>query len=944
MTSFTWSAATGGDWSTAIDWNTGTAPDSSAATVTIASASTTYVVQIGTALSEIVNTITIGSLSGTTGPTLAVDGTLQFAGTSSGSAFLRGGMVIGSTGLLDGSGDLGTATISGVPFALQNFGTVDADAGAGSALAILAGFTNSGTLLATDGDLLIEGSSFANISGATLTGGSYIASGPASGTDNEIEFGANFTADIVTDAANIVLDGAASDIQGFVGGHFQSLEQQLQTIAAAGTLQLLGNRGYTTSNLLTDNGMLTIQGGTLNSGGLTIGAGGTLAGSGVIGSGIGNQGAVIATGGAAQALLIEGALTGTGSLVVSAGSTMILDGGTVTAATIAVGGTLFDKGSLDVTGATTGTGTIVVEGGGGALDLAGSGVADINFAGTGVAVTLASPGLYEGTLTGFGPGDALVLDGIQGNAATVVAGNTLAVMSGGTTLDSIVLAGNYAGASFTATTIGSNTVVQNTAGAPVRDDMPIDVVNVVNTASVNATVENEILADLTAAAANWGQYITGAVPLRVSLTIGGSGAFGNELALGSPGALLPTGETVGGDPLYEPDSTVALVGGSYAAGTTSDVAITLFASAANLASFDFNTNQAAAVPAGEYDLVSILMHEFAHGLGLIGVVDTLNPTIASPPVAAGSAISTYDQFITTTIVSGATIAFFTGANAETAYGALLGTNTPTPVPLTLLAGDQENFYHFANAAGDPLGKDLMSGIGLGTGTAVAISTVDLAVLQDIGVPVTANVVCYVRGTRFATPDGAVTIEDLRAGDFVLTARGAPAPVVWIGRRHIDCRRHPQPWQVQPVRIQAHAFGPGQPNRDLLVSPRHGIFFAGVLMPARLLLNGSTVTQLDLDAVDYWHIELPRHDLLLAEGLAAESYLDTGDRHLFDNGGPVVALHPDFASRVWEGAACAELKLVGPEIESVQRHLRTRAAILERTIATTEATLLRLWSR
>ena len=46
------------------------------------------------------------------------------------------------------------------------------------------------------------------------------------------------------------------------------------------------------------------------------------------------------------------------------------------------------------------------------------------------------------------------------------------------------------------------------------------------------------------------------------------------------------------------------------------------------------------------------MHEFAHGLGLIGVVDTLNPTIASPPVAAGSAISTYDQFITTTIVSG----------------------------------------------------------------------------------------------------------------------------------------------------------------------------------------------------------------------------------------------------------------------------------------------------
>jgi hypothetical protein len=266
------------------------------------------------------------------------------------------------------------------------------------------------------------------------------------------------------------------------------------------------------------------------------------------------------------------------------------------------------------------------------------------------------------------------------------------------------------------------------------------------------------------------------------------------------------------------------------------------------------------------------------------------------------------------------------------------------VPLTLLPGDQENFCRFANAASDPFGEDLMSGIGLGTGTAVAISTVDRAVLQDIGVPVTANVVCYVRGTRIATPDGAVAIEALRAGDVGLTARGAPAPVVWIGRRCIDCRRHPQPWRVQPIRIPAHASGPGQPKRDLLVSPRHGIFFTGVLIPARLLLNAGTVTQLDRDAVDSWHIELPRHDLLLAEGIAAESCLDTGDRHLFDNGGRVAAVHPDFASRAREGAACADLKLIGPEVESAQRHLRATAAVLELPIATIEAIVPRRQSR
>ena len=35
---------------------------------------------------------------------------------------------------------------------------------------------------------------------------------------------------------------------------------------------------------------------------------------------------------------------------------------------------------------------------------------------------------------------------------------------------------------------------------------------------------------------------------------------------------------------------------------------------------------------------------------------------------------------------------------------------------------------------------------------------------------------------------------------------------------------------------------------------------------------------------YHHVELAAHDVLIAEGLAAESYLDTGDRSSFSNGG------------------------------------------------------------
>ena len=46
------------------------------------------------------------------------------------------------------------------------------------------------------------------------------------------------------------------------------------------------------------------------------------------------------------------------------------------------------------------------------------------------------------------------------------------------------------------------------------------------------------------------------------------------------------------------------------------------------------------------------------------------------------------------------------------------------------------------------------------------------------------------------------------------------------------------------------------------------------------------------AVTYYHIELPQHDIVLAEGLPTESFLDTGNRDAFANGGGVTQIHPD----------------------------------------------------
>lgn len=68
----------------------------------------------------------------------------------------------------------------------------------------------------------------------------------------------------------------------------------------------------------------------------------------------------------------------------------------------------------------------------------------------------------------------------------------------------------------------------------------------------------------------------------------------------------------------------------------------------------------------------------------------------------------------------------------------------------------------------------------------------------------------------------------------------------------------------------------------------------------------TIRQVAVSEVTYYHVELPRHEVIMAEGLPVESLLDVGDRGKFANGGSLVELHPDFALRTWEASACAPL--------------------------------------
>ncbi len=195
-----------------------------------------------------------------------------------------------------------------------------------------------------------------------------------------------------------------------------------------------------------------------------------------------------------------------------------------------------------------------------------------------------------------------------------------------------------------------------------------------------------------------------------------------------------------------------------------------------------------------------------------------------------------------------------------------------------------------------------------------------------GTDITINPACFAAGTRILTEHGEVAVENLRLGDRVVTrSRTDGAPIVWLGHRRVDCDRHPRPNDVWPVRILAEAFGPDRPHRNLLLSPDHAVFVNGVLIPIRLLVNGRSILLEPVGVIAYWHVELAEHDVILAEGLAAESYLDTGYRSAFANhDGPVMA-HPVFAPcDIWEAESCAPLVQTGPALETVRRELRERA--------------------
>ena len=137
--------------------------------------------------------------------------------------------------------------------------------------------------------------------------------------------------------------------------------------------------------------------------------------------------------------------------------------------------------------------------------------------------------------------------------------------------------------------------------------------------------------------------------------------------------------------------------------------------------------------------------------------------------------------------------------------------------------------------------------------------------------------CFLKGTSIQTETGFTRVEDLSVGQKVRTASGQVRPVVWTGSFTVD-RGADGNWSRhdRPIKICKGAIDDATPSKDLWVSPGHALFIDGVLIPAAHLVNGRTIISENpqgVEQLEYYHFKLETHDVVLAEGTPAETYLE-----------------------------------------------------------------------
>jgi hypothetical protein len=173
----------------------------------------------------------------------------------------------------------------------------------------------------------------------------------------------------------------------------------------------------------------------------------------------------------------------------------------------------------------------------------------------------------------------------------------------------------------------------------------------------------------------------------------------------------------------------------------------------------------------------------------------------------------------------------------------------------------------ANADDTALNAAPIQSIALGT---VVTNNTNLVANRQAG----DFVPCFAKGALIRTPDGEKPVEDLVAGDLVMTADHGAQPIRWIGRRRVEADG-----AMAPVEISAGALGAHSAFR---VSPQHKMLIGGwqaellfgaseVLVPAKALINDETINRRIGGQVVYYHLLFASHEIIFSNGIPSESF-------------------------------------------------------------------------
>ena len=217
------------------------------------------------------------------------------------------------------------------------------------------------------------------------------------------------------------------------------------------------------------------------------------------------------------------------------------------------------------------------------------------------------------------------------------------------------------------------------------------------------------------------------------------------------------------------------------------------------------------------------------------------------------------------------------ANSDPTTGAIAEFTSSSGAAFTVAPGPLDTCYIITFADGRILlvNSAILSSLDSQDGVTDNVIDVDgLLANNNPAVNRLGEILCFAQGTWITTPSGQVPIEELAAGDMVVTMDHGPQPIRWIS----SSKRHAI-GDMAPILIRKGALGN---TRDLRVSPQHRMLLSGwqaevlfgeseVLATAKSLVNDHSILREEGGEVEYFHILFDSHEIVYAEGAPSESF-------------------------------------------------------------------------